>query len=90
MRSVTQVPAAEMTNVDTTMKKVVRGGVDDVPRLDDLGRFLGQAGEQRVDGAEQQVGAVAAGDAGERRGQAGYGWRPAPRKMIPPSGTSST
>ena len=45
---------------------VVRRGAHDVRRVDDARRFLRQAGEQRVDRAEHEIGAVAARYAGER------------------------
>ena len=53
-------------------EEIVRRRIDPVAAVDDTGGFLRQARQQRIDGAEQQIGAVAARYAGEGGREPGY------------------
>ena len=90
MNMVTSEPMTVIMNVETTMKNQLRGGRPR-GRIDQPRGLLGDAGEQRVDGAEQQVGRCSRRNAGEGSGHARQRM-PAQRqdRHAPASGTSTT
>lgn len=61
---------------------IAGGGGDLVGGINELGRFLGDAGQQRIDRADQQVGGIAARDAGEGRRHPGEGAGPANSRRL--------
>ena len=75
MRVVTSVPTIVIRNVLTIMKNQLAVGrisfasPGAIGRVDEARRLGGDAGEQRIDRADQQVGGVAAGDTGKGRRQ---------------------